>query len=325
MDTLLKTSIFNRIEEFCSQEKLIFPGQTIVVGLSGGPDSVFLLYFFLHIQKKYNLTLIAAHLDHGWRTDSPRDAQFCKLLCEQLDVTYVQKHMHDMPAIKNSGSPEQDARKARRIFFEHVAQQYQADAIALAHHQDDQVETFFIRLIRGSGLTGLTSIKPQTGLYIRPLLSVTKQEILHYLHEENIPYCIDSTNQDTNFLRNKIRHTLMPVYSTLDTRAINNLTRTIDQLQQVEKYLEAISQEQYKKLMIDGWLDLDNFLTLDPVLQHRILLMWIIAAGVPFTPTEKFFAEIVRFFTQPESKTHAVSDTWAIQKIKRTAKIIPAH
>jgi tRNA(Ile)-lysidine synthase len=329
MATLSKTLIFNNIEQFCNRENLISPDQTIIIGLSGGPDSVFLLHFFVSIQKKYNLNLIAAHLDHGWRAESAQDAEFCKKLCEQTNIQFHQKHLRDIKHTKNpSGSPEQDARNARRAFFQELAQQLQATSIALAHHQDDLIETFFIRLIRGSGLTGLTSIKPHNGKYIRPLLEISKQEILDFLQENKIAYCIDKTNQDTNFLRNTIRHKLMPTYSGLDARATENLVRTIEQLQQADNFIEKTAQEQYKNLVVDSWLDCENLLTLDPVLQHRILLLWIIDAGVQFTPTEKFFAEITRFFAQPESKTHWISATWGIKKVKREAQIItqqPAH
>ncbi len=322
---LIQTSsrLLNNIEQFCLNENLISPDQTIIVGLSGGPDSVFLLYFLLSIQKKYNLTLIAAHVDHGWRAESAGDAEFCKKLCEQTTIPYHQKKLRDIKQIKSpSGSLEQDARNARRAYFQELAQQQQADSIALAHHQDDLIETFFIRLIRGSGLTGLTSIKAHTGNYIRPLLEASKAEILDFLQENNIAYCIDQTNQDTTYLRNNIRHKLIPAYAALDARANENLVRTIEQLQHADTFIEKTAQEQYKNIVQDGWLDCEKFLLLDPVLQHRILLLWIVNAGVQFTPTEKFFAEITRFFGQTESKNHWVSTTWGIKKSKRKAQII---
>lgn len=323
MATLSKTLIYKNIEEFCNRENLISPDQTIIIGLSGGPDSVLLLYFFLSIQKKYNLRLVAAHVDHGWRAESQYDAKFCKELCEQFNIPYYQKHLRDIKQTKShSGSPELDARNARRAFFQELLKQLQAGSIALAHHQDDFIETFFIRLIRGSGLTGLTSIKPYNGNYIRPLLKIRKAEILNYLQENNIPYCIDKTNADTNYLRNTIRHNLIPAYSALDARSDENLVRTIGQLQEADNFIEKTAQEYYTKIVQNNWLDCVSFLTLDQVLQHRILLLWIINAQVQFTPTEKFFQEIMRFFQHPESKTHWISATWGIKKSKSRAQII---
>ncbi len=318
---MLKTSIFKRVQEFVDREGLFLPGQTLVVGLSGGPDSVFLLHFLGHLRAQYNLTLIAVHLDHGWRENSPQDAKFCAQLCAAANIPLVTKHLRDLPAQKSTGSLEQDARRARRHFFQEVAAAHQADAIALAHHQDDVFETFFIRLIRGSGLTGLTSIRPRSGEYIRPLLELTKQEILEYLDSNQIAYCHDQTNEDITFLRNAIRHKLLPAYRALDKRAEDNLQRTIEQLRQVDDYLEERAQHAYKGMVTDGWLNLDSFFELDAVIQHRVLLQWLIAAGVPFTPTEKFFAEITRFFKQPGSKTHAVSEQWKISKQKNRAAI----
>ncbi|MBY0109636.1 MAG: tRNA lysidine(34) synthetase TilS [Candidatus Babeliaceae bacterium] len=320
---MLKTLIFDRIEQFCIRENLISPDQSLIIGLSGGPDSVFLVYFFKALQKKYNLKLIAAHVDHGWRTESPKDAAFCKQLCFDLGIEYHEKKLHDIKQGKRlSGSLEQDARNARRAFFQELAAESHADAIALAHHQDDLIETFFIRLIRGSGLSGLTGIKPHNGLYIRPLLEISKKEILAYLQKKSIHYCIDTTNQDSNFLRNNIRHTLVPAYCALDKRATENLVRALDQLQQADKFIEKIAQEQFRSLMHNNHLDCKAFFEHDPVVQHRILLLWIISSGVSFTPTENFFAEILRFFKQPESKTHWIASTWGIKKTKHTATII---
>ncbi len=253
---------------------------------------------------------------------SAADAEFCKKLCEQTTIPYHQKKLRDIKQIKSpSGSLEQDARNARRAYFQELSQQLQADSIALAHHQDDLIETFFIRLIRGSGLTGLTSIKAHTGNYIRPLLETSKAEILDFLQENNIAYCIDTTNQDTTFLRNNIRHKLIPAYSALDARATENLVRTIEQLQQADNFIERTALQEYKSIVHETWLDCEKFLLLDPVLQHSILLLWIVDAGVQFTATEKFFAEITRFFEQSESKTHWISATWGIKKIKRKAQI----
>lgn len=319
---MLRTSIFNNIEQFCRQENLVSPDQTIIIGLSGGPDSVFLLYFFLHLQKKYTLQLIATHLDHGWRAESTRDAQFCADLCKKLGVTYVQEKLKPTP--KSSGSAEHDARQARRTFFERTLRQAQGEregSIALAHHQDDLIETFFIRLVRGASVTGLASIKPRHGLYIRPLLGVSKAEIVAYLQENNIPYCTDVTNQDTTFLRNNIRHNLLPVYEKLEPRARTTLLHTIAQLQKTDTYLEQQANKFYAQLVIDGWLSLPEFLALDPIIQHRILLNWLIQAQAHFTPTEHFFDEIIRFLRQKESKTHMITQAWGIQKIKNRAAI----
>ena len=293
-----------------------------MIGLSGGPDSVFLVYFFKSIQEKYNLQLVAAHLDHGWRTESTRDAQFCKHLCEQLSIPYHQGHLRDIPQKKPpSGSAEQEARTARRTFFQELARHSRADAIALAHHQEDYIETFFIRLIRGSGLTGLTSIKARAGQYIHPLLETSKQAILNYLHGHGIAYRTDQTNKDTHFLRNAIRHTLIPAYTQLDPRASRNVVRTLKQLHHADACIEKLAQEQYHKLMQDGCIDTQLLLALDSVLQHRILMRWIVDAGVPFTPTERFFAEIIRFLGQPESKTHWINRSWGIKKVKHKARI----
>ncbi len=324
MDTLSKISIFNKTENFCAQEELILPGQTLIVGLSGGPDSVFLLTFLHYLQKKYNLRLVAAHLDHGWRSNSADDALFCKQLCEKLSITYEQQILVNSQTkdVSTSGSLEQDGRKARRIFFEACAQRHQADRIALAHHLDDKAETFFIRLIRGAGLAGLASIRARHGLYIRPLLSLTKKEILDYLQAEKISFCADSTNLDVRFLRNNIRHTLMQVYSSLDRRAGKHIIRAIDQLQQADAFIDHYAQTAFDAMLDNGLLDIQKFLACQKIIQHRVLVHWLIKHQVKFVPTEPFFNEIVRFFKNTGSPAHRIAADWTIKKTKNHVQII---
>ena len=162
--------MFQLIKNYIIKHNLINPHDTIIIGLSGGPDSVFLLHALLHIKDKYNLTLIAAHLNHEWRPEADAEEELCRHLARTILNFVSQKLSCLIITVKKNGSKEQDARLMRRHFLESVAHTYNAQRIALGHHAQDQQETFFIRLIRGSSLTGLTGIKPHAGLYIRPLL-----------------------------------------------------------------------------------------------------------------------------------------------------------
>lgn len=239
-------SLLDRITVFTQKYSLLPHGSTIVIGLSGGPDSVFLLHYLAGLGQEKGLTLIAAHLDHGWRAESGQDAQFCQELATRYQIPFILKHLKETHvSFKVS---EEVGRKARRAFFEQVAKEQGAQAIALAHHADDQMETFFLRLIRGTSLTGLTGMKPKDGLYIRPLLEISKQEILDYLHGHQIPYVIDASNQSDEYLRNRIRNQVIPALKACDERFAKNFATTHAKLIETEEFLQEQSAAQLQEM-----------------------------------------------------------------------------
>src|SRR5579859_1867935 len=135
-----------QIHQFIKEHKLIPENRTIVLGLSGGPDSIFLLHVLADMHKHNHISLVAAHLDHEWRSNSHQDALFCKRTADALGIPYVQAKASELGLnIKKNGSQEEYGRKLRRAYLESVARGHNAQAIALAHHAQDQEETFFIR------------------------------------------------------------------------------------------------------------------------------------------------------------------------------------
>lgn len=304
-------SLSSRIFAFCKEQNLISPGATIVVGLSGGPDSVFLLHYLSGIRQEFNITLIAAHLDHGWRAESVHDAAFCQELAKQYKVQFILNHLKDTTvSFKVS---EELGRKARRAFFEQVAKEHNAQAIALAHHADDQMETFFLRLIRGASLTGLAGIKAKDGLYIRPLLSISKHEILDYLHKHKIPYVIDESNQSDEYLRNRIRNQVIPALKVCDDRFEKNFANTHAKLVETEEFLQQLCAAQLHEMSDENkGLDIQKLLALHPVLRNRVLINWLILHKVPFTPSQGLLDEIVKFLKKPTSKEHTFYAKWKI-------------
>lgn len=295
------------------------PNSTIIVGFSGGPDSVCLLHLLAKLATSLNLRIIAAHLDHGWRSESALDANWCKHTAKELGVEFVTATASELDYIpKYNGSKEELGRKLRRYFFENLANQYQAATITLAHHADDQIETFFIRLLRGSSISGISGMKAQDGIYLRPLLHWHKSDILAYIKKEKLSYLEDSTNFQENFLRNRIRLNLLPMLNTIDDRWQKTIPSCIKQLQQTDNFLHnhcqkllvEISQKDNSKL-----ISIQSFLDLEEILQHRILLMMLIRDNVPFTPTTSLFAEIIRFLKQNQSNKHMInSKTTVIKK-----------
>jgi len=317
-------TIIARIRQFMCQEFLITDNATIIVGLSGGPDSVFLLHVMAELRHYHskNLKIIAAHLNHEWRPEADIDAQLCQTICDTLKIALIIKKMSELGLqIKFNGSKEEIGRKARRFFFESLAKEYNADAIALAHHADDQMETFFIRLIRGASLSGLTGMKAKDGLYIRPLISIKKSEILEYLNQHKILYAIDASNESADFLRNRIRNSVIPALKQCDDRFETNFASTHGQLQQTEEFLKELAAKTLKDISTDNAINTVQLLALHPIMRTRVLILWLISAKVPFIPSQGFFDEIVRFLEKSDSREHNFYGKWDLCKKHNKASI----
>lgn len=338
--------IFSKIQKFIDQHNLISYGDTIIIGLSGGPDSVFLLYFLKQLKEKCDksrnkLELVAAHLDHQWRKDSYKDIDFCKELSQKLDIKFESTKAQDIK-LNNipKGSLELLGRTLRRTFFENLLKKYNANSIALGQHLNDQEETFFIRLIRGASLSGLSGIWPKNGCYIHPLLEISKIEILNYLDSNNIKYLIDPTNISDDYLRNRIRNKVIPAIRDIDKRFDKNFDRAITSLQESELFISKYAKQAYESIIIyknsnkflsdealaktehnNKYIDIDKFFSIDSFLHTRVLLLFLCEFQVKFTPTQKFFNEIIRFFRQTKSNNHQIYQDWSLSKTKNLVTI----
>lgn len=312
--------IFYKVHEFITEHQLIPPESTIILGLSGGPDSVFLFHYFIWAQQKTPFSFIAAHLDHQWRTDSAADAAFCEQLAASHKIPFVLKKADEITLNQKPQSREEEGRILRRTFFEEIRKQHNADRIALAHHRNDQHETFFIRLFRGAGATGLGGMRPQHGPYIHPLLTIAKESILAYLNENTLPYKEDPTNKHPEFLRNCIRHKGLPALEACDSRLPISLDRTMKQLREVDSFIETYVDQHFSAITekINGirHMSLNSLFDYHPYIQKRLILHLLISADVPFTPSQLFLEEIIRFLYQKKSVAHHVHPQWRIVKKK---------
>lgn len=293
----------------------ITQNETIIVGLSGGPDSVFLLYQLIELQKIIPFTIIAAHLNHEWRPTAQRDQDFCTNLCKSLSIECVTQKISQLeaPEYKNR-SQEAQGRYYRKFFLESVQNRYKAHKIFLAHHQDDQIETFFIKLIRGTTVDGLGCLKTINKQYYRPLLNITKTTILEYLTINNIPYVHDESNDNMSYLRNKIRKQLIPVLSEIDHRASFNTLRAIESIQENNAFITHHVYLAYNAAIVNNTLNLLVFNTFEPFLQNKLLLQWLYTNKCPFTPSNAFVNEILRFFATQENGSHTIHEAWKITK-----------
>lgn len=217
-----------RIEEkiinFVKKYDLVKKNQKILVALSGGPDSVFALHFFQKFQKKYQIQLSAVHVNHQLRgRDSNEDELFCRQLCEQLNIDLYSRFVDVKEHAKQEKkSIEEAARELRYQSLNEVAGEIKADIIVTAHNQNDNAETVLLNLFKGTGIAGLRGIPIKRGNIIRPILIVTRDEILEYLNLYNFEYRIDKSNENTDFERNFLRNKIIPLVKEKINPALEN-------------------------------------------------------------------------------------------------------
>ncbi|MDZ7765030.1 MAG: tRNA lysidine(34) synthetase TilS [Melioribacteraceae bacterium] len=201
-----------KVIRFVEKHKLIEQNNKLLIGLSGGPDSVFALYFFNKFSKRFKINLSVVHINHLIRgEDSDKDEDFSKKLCDKLSVEYISENV-DVKKIKKKSkkSLEEIAREERYRIYQEQAEKLGADKIVTAHNQDDNTETVLLNLIKGTGIKGLTGIPIKRSNIIRPLLCLSKKEITDYLKSNKINYRIDRTNLENDYDRNFIRNKIIP-------------------------------------------------------------------------------------------------------------------
>jgi len=239
------SDLHSRIIRTIRTQRLFDPGATLIVGLSGGADSTALLDLLATLPA-YPVRLIAAHLNHALRgVDSDADEQFCRELAAGHAIPFESRRV-DVRALAagESLNLEDAGRRARIAFFDELRARWQADAVCLAHHADDQAETVLMRLLRGSGMTGLSGMPWRNGRgYIRPLLDINRREIESYLGWRQLTWREDASNLDTAYLRNRIRHDLLPLLEGYNPAIRTALTATAAILSDEEQLLETLTRQ----------------------------------------------------------------------------------
>jgi len=312
--------MITHIHSFINQHNLIPAGSTIVLGISGGPDSVFLLHVLAPLANQGSIKLIAAYLNHGWPANSDQELLFSQRLSQSLNIPFVSTHIDNLNiTFKFNGSKEENGRRYRRFFLEQVAREHSATHIALAHHADDQQETFFIRLLRGTTLTGLTGMKLKQGMYVRPLLATYKADILTYLQTYNVPYMTDPTNHEAVFMRNKIRLLALPALKQCDPRFNQNFASSLAHLQETEAFLDELANKTLNDLTVSGTFEIKQWTALHPFLQKKVIVQWLYTHKLPLQLTSPFIEEVIRFLTSPTGGTHILHPTWAL--VKKQGKV----
>lgn len=236
---------------------MITPGMHICVCLSGGADSCALLHALLQLQESKSFYLTACHFNHQIRpNESDRDEQFCINLCQSYGVPLF-VGTSDIPSLHahSHQSMEEFARNTRYEWFEDIARQQHIDRFATAHHKDDQAETVLFRLFRGTTPRGLTGIAAVRDLYIRPLIYVSREEILKYNLKNNLLHVEDSSNLDTNYTRNYIRHVIIPSAEKINPEVSSAINRVSNLIREDNDFLESLLPEYAPKQFVDDLHD----------------------------------------------------------------------
>jgi tRNA(Ile)-lysidine synthetase-like protein len=230
--------ILERVRATLRERQLLPPeGGTVIVGYSGGADSTALLHLLKRLQSEFNLRIHAAHLHHGMRPEADDDVRVCASVCAQLGVPLHVERV-DVPALAQAEriSLEEAGRNARYAFFERLARELNAVAVALAHTRDDQIETILINLLRGTGPRGLCGMPYKRDRIIRPLLDATRAQTHQYCAALGLPTVFDSTNLDPHQLRRRVRMELIPLLRDLSRAFDRHLLRLADILENEESW-----------------------------------------------------------------------------------------
>ena len=246
--------MYQKVKAYVKKWHMLQKEDSVIAGISGGADSVCLLFMLLKLQKELGFALMAVHVNHGIRgAEAERDEAYVKRLCRQWNVR-LKVYRENVPAYaKEHGMTEEEAgRDIRRTCFCKVLKEWGGTKIALAHHENDNVETLLWNLCRGTGIRGLGGIAPVNDVWIRPLLCVKRREIESYLKKRGIPYCTDTTNADRRYMRNRIRMDVIPyLEDCVNTESVSHMGKTMERMYELEQYiLEEVGQ--YKE-SCTGW------------------------------------------------------------------------
>ena len=269
----------HKVFAFIEEHQMLLPGERVVAGISGGADSVCLLFVLLAWKAKYGLDLAVVHINHGIRPEAGEDARFVEALCRREDIPFYLKEA-DIPECSKQWkcSEEEAGRLFRYQAFEEIAGQRKASKIAVAHNMNDLSETMLFHLFRGTGIKGLCSIAPVREKIIRPLLCVEREEIEAYLKQRGQSYCHDVTNEEDGYTRNRIRHHILTyAQKEIAPGCVQNMNRTAAILSETQAYLEEQTKEALAQCVCesDGHkvvIDCDQFSAYHAAIGKRMIL-----------------------------------------------------
>lgn len=253
--------VANKVLETIKKYNLIQKQDKLVIGVSGGPDSMALLHILLTLKEKKQIppcTLLVAHVNHMLREEAQEEADYVENFCSLHEIPcFIKKANVGELAKKEKIGTEEMGRKIRYDFFEEIAEKEKAQKIVTAHHASDNAETVLMNIIRGSGTTGLKGIDPirkkkENQFFIRPLINCTKEEINQYCKEQNLQPKIDKSNQENTYTRNKVRNILIPmIEKEWNPNIVVALNRLSELARQENEYLENQTVKAYENILLE--------------------------------------------------------------------------
>ena len=241
----------NRVKDYIIKNNMIQKGDRVVLGLSGGADSVCLYLVLVELMEEMDFDILCVHINHGIRgKEAAEDEIFCERLCKSFGTRFLSESF-DVPAIaKEKGLSEEEAgRIIRYDTFEKIRKSEKCTRIAVAHHMSDNAETMLFNLVRGSGLKGLGGMSPVRDKVIRPLLCVSRGDIEEYLGKIGQTYKTDSTNLENEYARNKIRNVIIPELEKINPLASEHINRSMEFLREINEYFEENTEKQLSECM----------------------------------------------------------------------------
>lgn len=273
--------MMNKVRRTIEKYDLLRKHDRVLVAVSGGPDSVALLKILNRLSAQgYDLTLAVAHLNHGLRgVESDREEIFVRRLCESLKTPLFSRKADIGEALRrDKGSLEETCRKERYAFFDELRSRERMNKVALGHHLDDQAETVLMRLLRGSGPEGLRGMTPiRDHVYIRPLIEVTRKEILAFLEREEAAFVEDSSNERDICLRNRIRKRLLPeLVDAYNLRLVENLGRMAEIIRMEDDYIQKVVEDMLNRWNVTGQeeilkIPIDELRLMHEALRQRVV------------------------------------------------------
>ncbi len=249
---------------------------TIVVAVSGGPDSMALLHMLYQFQKKYPFTLVCAHVNHSKRKESEDEAIFVKKYCEERHILFEYLKIEDW----GNKNFHDEAHHRRYEFFETVVRKYHASYLFTAHHGDDLMETILMRITRGSTMHGYRAFRPiekrKDYTLVRPFLYQSKEDLLKYVHRYHIPYVIDESNTKDTYTRNRYRKVILPFLKKENPNVIEKFNEFSSLLEEYEQYIQKQVQEKYDTIVNDHSIHVSEYQKQDSLIRKKILEQWLL-------------------------------------------------
>ena len=272
----------DKIRETIAKFNMINNGDSVIVAVSGGPDSMTLLSVLIDLKEEYNLKLYAAHVNHGIRENAQIDENYVKDFCNKNGIECFIK-VADVVKMANEEKRglEEVGRKVRYSFFEEVMKNTGANKVAIAHNLNDKAETVIMNILRGSGVSGLRGIEPKRGVYIRPLIEVQREEIERYCEEKELNPRHDESNDDNSYTRNRIRNIVIPyLKKEFNPNIVEVLNRLAEIVKEEENYMEKQTAQAFEEVLetqCDEKIEYNvrKFNAKEAIIQKKLILLGI--------------------------------------------------